>query len=246
MWHTTLQTDKPAQPAWTCSLGSRDSDDQEFNCIVYGYGEASTFSQKVVSPLSHTWTKTRGVPVKLLANRSLAESQSLEIPSVSLVAGWRWRIIEVRVPGESFIIWSPLPLVPAGHPSPDESSQVSWPGHSSILTALLTPSYLHSPVFSLWRWRNEMTKLLWFLGLNKNERFGSLTKNIFIQRVRRLQLLSCPLMIKIVLVLTGPLRSALWCGGRADACSRGVRLFVLGRVNKAGKTHKKRVLLLSC
>ena len=29
-------------------------------------------------------------------------------------------------------------------------------------------------------------------------------------------------------------------------CSRGVRLFVLGRVNKAGKTHKKRVLLLSC
>ena len=32
----------------------------------------------------------------------------------------------------------------------------------------------------------------------------------------------------------------------ADACSRGVRLFVLGRVNKAGKTHKKRVLLLSC
>ena len=46
MWHTTLQTDKPAQPAWTCSLGSRDSGDQGFNCIVYGYGEASTFSQK--------------------------------------------------------------------------------------------------------------------------------------------------------------------------------------------------------
>ena len=46
MCHTTLQTDKPAQPAWTCSLGSSRSDDQEFNCIVYGYGEASTFSQK--------------------------------------------------------------------------------------------------------------------------------------------------------------------------------------------------------
>ena len=205
------------------------------------------FHRKTVSSLSHTRTTNRGVPVKLLANRSLAESQSLEIPSPSLVPGWRWRIIEVRVPSESFIIWSPLPLVPAGHPSPDESSQVSWPdSHSSILTAVLTPLYLHSPVFSLLRWRNEMTKLLWFLGLNKNERFGSLTKNIFIQRVRRLQLLSCPLMINIVLVLTGPLRSALWCGGRADACSRGVRLFVLGRVNKAGKTHKKRVLLLSC
>ena len=46
MCHTTLQTDKPAQPAWTCSLGSSRSDDQEFNCIVYGYGEASTFSHK--------------------------------------------------------------------------------------------------------------------------------------------------------------------------------------------------------
>ena len=49
MCHTTLQTDKPAQPAWTCSLGSSRSDDQEFNCIVYGYGEASTFSQKNIS-----------------------------------------------------------------------------------------------------------------------------------------------------------------------------------------------------
>ena len=62
------------------------------------------FHRIAVSPLSHTRTrtKTRGVPVKLLAIRSL------DIPSPSLVPGRRWRMIVVRVPSESFIMWSPL------------------------------------------------------------------------------------------------------------------------------------------